>query len=242
MSKVLQIAFNKLLNFAFKNIDTMIKQLWWKILGVALILYSIIFGFSGEVPELPIIYESIRNLYFHVPMWMVMMLLFLASFINSLIFLSKQDFKWHINAGAFAKVGLIFGAFGMATGMEWARFTWGQFWSNDPKQTGAALTMLIYFAYLVLRSSIKDPKKSGTISAVYNIFGFVMMFPLIYIMPSMSESLHPGSGGNPGFNLYASEGNMRAIFYPAVIGWFLIGAWIATLNIRMDRIFHKLEA
>lgn len=212
------------------------QKSWWKVLAGVLIIYSIIFGFLGKVPKLPIIHESIRNLYFHVPMWMVMMLLFLLSFINSLIFLNKQNEIHHIRAGEFAKTGLIFGSFGMLTGMEWANFTWGQAWSNDPKQTGAALTMLIYFAYLVLRSSIKDPKKSGTISAVYNVFGFVMMFPLIYILPSMSESLHPGSGGNPGFNLYAAEGNMRMVFYPAIIGWFLIGLWITNLFIRLKHI------
>lgn len=219
------------------------RKLWWKVLAILLILYSIVWGFTNKVPELYLIYESIRNLYYHVPMWMTMMLLFLFSFINSLLFLSKQDLKWHYNASEFAKVGLFFGCLGMATGMEWANFTWGQPWSNDPKQTGSALTMLIYFAYLVLISSVKNPKKSGTIGAVYNIFGFVLMFPLIYILPSMSESLHPGTGGAEGglgSNLFASDLNMRLVFYPAVIGWFLIGIWISTLFIRLKRIQVKL--
>lgn len=217
------------------------RKYWWKILASITIVYTIVFGFINKTPELPIIHESIRNLYFHVPMWMSMMLLFLMSFINSLLYLSKMDFKWHRNAVIFAQIGLFFGCLGMATGMEWANFTWGQPWSNDPKQTGSALTMLIYFAYLVLNSSIKDAQKGGTISAVYNIFGFVLMFPLIYVLPSMTESLHPGSGGNAGFNLYAADGNMRQVFYPAIVGWFTIGLWISTLFIRLDRIKKQLS-
>ena len=43
----------------------------------------------------------------------------------------------------------------MLTGMEWAQYTWGAAWSNDPKQLGTALCMLTYFAYWVLRSGIK---------------------------------------------------------------------------------------
>ena len=48
---------------------------WWKILGAVLVVYSTIFGFLANVPMLPILYESIRNLYFHVPMWFSMIVL-----------------------------------------------------------------------------------------------------------------------------------------------------------------------
>ena len=42
---------------------------WWKIVSVLLILYSIIAGFLIQVPALPILHETIRNLFFHVTMW-----------------------------------------------------------------------------------------------------------------------------------------------------------------------------
>jgi heme exporter protein C len=63
------------------------------------------------------------------------------------------------------------------------------------------------------------------------------MIPLLFIIPRLQDSLHPGSGGNPGFNAYDLDDRMRTIFYPAVIGWSLIGVWIATIRIR----FKKLE-
>jgi heme exporter protein C len=57
----------------------------------------------------------------------------------------------------------------------------------------------------------------------------------------MVDSLHPGSGGNPGFNTYDLDSNMRMVFYPAVIGWILMGVWFATLRIRVMLIRYNTE-
>jgi heme exporter protein C len=48
----------------------------------------------------------------------------------------------------------------------------------------------------------------------------------------MWDSLHPGNGGNPGFNAYDLDNNLRLVFYPSVIGFTLLGFWIAQLKAR----------
>ena len=65
------------------------KGLWWKILTIVLVLYVIIGGLLFPVPRLPILNETIRNLYFHVPMWFGMMILLLASVVSSIQYLAK---------------------------------------------------------------------------------------------------------------------------------------------------------
>ncbi|HOO09575.1 MAG TPA: ABC transporter permease, partial [Cyclobacteriaceae bacterium] len=77
-------------------------------------------------------------------------------------------------------------------------------------------------------------------SAVYNIFAFAAMVPLIFILPRMTSSMHPGSGGNPGFNMYDLDSRMRMVFYPAVAGWILLGVWIATLRIRIRNVKERI--
>lgn len=213
------------------------SKYWWKIIAVVFVLYSVIFGLLVRMPDLAIIGQSIRNLFFHVPMWFAMMSMFSISAFYSISFLSTKLYKHDIRAGIFVGVGLVFGCLGLATGMEWARFTWGEPWSNDPKQLGSALCMLTFFAYLVLRGSISNQEQRGRVAAVYNIFAFALMIPFIYILPSITDSLHPGSGGNAGFNVYGVDGTMRMILYPAAIGWILIGVWTAQLRYRM----HKLQ-
>ena len=66
------------------------------------------------------------------------------------------------------------------------------------------------------------------------------MIPLIFIIPRLQDSLHPGSGGNPGFNVYDLDNRMRMIFYPAIIGWIFIGLWIADLRIRFKILNEKI--
>jgi heme exporter protein C len=56
----------------------------------------------------------------------------------------------------------------------------------------------------------------------------------------MSDSLHPGNGGNPGFNQYDLDSNMRMVFYPAVIGWILFTVWVFTLRVRLEKLKRKI--
>lgn len=212
------------------------KNIWWKILCIALLLYTIIGGLLMPVPHLAILHESIRNLYFHVPMWFGMLILFSISVIYSIRYLSKFRQEDDIVAIEAANVGILFGVMGIITGMIWAKFTWGAWWSNDPKQNGAAIALLIYCAYFVLRNSMDDLDKRAKVSAVYNIFAFATLIPLLFILPRMTDSLHPGSGGNPGFDVYDLDANMRLVFYPAVIGWSMLGYWIVNVRVRLRKI------
>lgn len=217
------------------------RKSWWKVACVVLVLYAIIGGLLMPVPRQHILNETIRNLYFHVPMWFTMILLFTGAFIYAIKYLRTGRLEYDINSVVLTKVGIFFSILGMVTGMEWAKYTWGEPWSNDPKQLGTAVCMLIYFAYLILRGGLSDEEKRAKISAVYNIFAFALMIPLIWVLPRMVDSLHPGNGGNPGFNAYDLDARMRGVFYPAVIGWFLLGLWISTLIIRVELIRYRKD-
>ena len=138
-------------------------------------------------------------------------------------------------------MGIVLGILGLTTGSILARFTWGAWWVNDPKLNGAAIVMLVYLAYVILRNSIEDPVQRARIGAVYNIFAWSTLLPLLYILPRLTDSLHPGSGGNPGFNIYDLDNNLRLVFYPSIIGWTLLGVWIIQLRVRLGYIKTKIE-
>lgn len=202
---------------------------WWKLASIPLLFYVVAMGLLGKVPRLPILNESIRNLYFHVPMWFGMILLFAGSVWFSIKYLRTGELKHDQKAASLAEVGIVFGILGMVTGMLWARFTWGEFWSNDPKQNASAVGLMIYFGYSLLRGSVSSLKDRARLSSVYSIFAFAILIPLIYVLPRFTDSLHPGNGGNPGFNPYDQARYMRPVFYPAVLAWTLIGFWMADL-------------
>ncbi|TWR31761.1 ABC transporter permease [Mucilaginibacter pallidiroseus] len=215
-------------------------QTWWKVLAVVLIFYTLIAGLQFRVPRLDILHETIRNLYFHVPMWMAMLSALVLSVFFSIRYLAGGREEDDLASVECVNTGMIFYVLGLITGMIWAKYTWGEYWSNDPKQNSAAIAFLLYCAYLVLRNSIDEEQKRAKISAIYNIFAFPIMIVLLFVLPRLTDSLHPGgAGGNPGFNKYDLDSHMRVVLYPAFIGWSLLAVWIASIRYRIRLIENK---
>jgi len=211
----------------------MIKN-WWKGVTVLLLLYTTIAGFLLPVPRLAVLHESIRNLYFHVPMWFGMIVILGTSVFRSMQYLRQPSARLDVLAHESAKTGILMGVLGLATGSLWAKYTWGAWWTPDPRLNGAAVAMLIYGAYLVLRGSFRDEQQRARISAIYNIFAFAAAIPLLFVLPRLSgPSLHPGQTGNPGFSSYDLDNTMRLVFYPAVLGWILFAFWLTQVSSRL---------
>ncbi len=188
-----------------------------------------------------ILAETIRNTYFHVPLWFAMMILFGISGYRSMQYLKNPKHKHDLKAVAYVNVGILFGILGVVTGMIWATYTWGKPWSFDVKQNMSAICLLMYCAYFVLRGSFEDHEKRARISAAYNIFAFVAMIPLLFVIPRLSDSLHPGNGGNPGFGGQDLDNTMRMVFYPAIIAFTMLGVWMAQLWSRAIVIEEKVN-
>ncbi|MEN9548078.1 MAG: hypothetical protein RIR12_669 [Bacteroidota bacterium] len=222
---------------------------WWKITSVVLLVFTFTAGLLVKIPDLPALEETSRNLFFHVAMWMCMMVLFTISFVNAIRYLRTFNIKYDIYSRSYAAVGIVFGLLGYGTGAIWMSYTWADpnnptFQSfnaiaREPKLIGAAIALLVYFAYMVLRDSVTDMDKRAKISAVYNIFAYAILFPAIWIIPRVLPSLHPGQDGNPALNFKDVTPTLRMVELPAFIGWTLLGIWITTLKIRLALLKEK---
>jgi heme exporter protein C len=177
--------------------------------------------------------ESMRNTFYHVPMWFV-------GLYNSILYLMKRQREADIKAAAFTLSGVLFGFLGLFTGGLWANYAWGQPFPMDIKIIMTYTALAIYLAYFILRGAFDDDEKKARISAVYSVFAFATLIPLLYIVPKISEaSLHPGNGSNIAFGTQDLDNTMRLVFYPASIGWILLGVWIATLVYRYEILKEK---
>ncbi len=182
-----------------------LNKRWWKVACVVILAYTVAGGLLVSVPVLFPIYETIRNVFFHVPCWFTMILLLFVSLIYSIKYLHTNKMKYDIVASELAKVAMVFGVLGFLTGMLWGNYAWGNLMSflfNDVKILGAFIGLLIYSAYLILRGSIDDEEKCAKVTGVYSIFAFVLMNAFFFVIPRMADSLHPGNGGNPAFGSY----------------------------------------
>jgi len=195
---------------------------------------------SIAFPFQHILYETSRNTYFHVAIWMAMFGLLILSCVYSGKYLLKKNIHDDYKASAITTVAIVFGIAGILTGSMWAKFTWGAFWTDDVKLNMTAVALLIYLAYWVLRSSVSDPDVRARLASVFNIFAFASLIVLVMVIPRLTDSLHPGNGGNPAFSSYDMDSTMRMVFYPAIIGYFLIGLWMAQLYFRYLKLRESL--
>ncbi len=205
------------------------------------------FSFGGvwlNIPKLAMLEHTARNLYFHVPMWFTMMALTALSAVHAIQCLRTNSPVSDIRSRTAALIAVIFGLLGLATGSVWAHYTWYEgtniWWNFDPKQSMAAVQVLIYCAYFALRSALDDPRKRARIAAVYNIFAFVTVPFLLYVLPRQLESLHPGAEGNPAFS-EITDPIMRVVFYPAVLGFIGVGWLLYTQRVRLARALMALQ-
>jgi len=196
-----------------------------------------------KFPFRTILYESIRNTFYHVPMWFAMVFILFAAMWYSIRYLVKPVFRFDIAARSLTSIGVILGILGCLTGSVWAKGTWGTWWTfQEIKLNVSAIALLIYFAYFILRSAIQDEEQKARVASVYNIFAFVAMVPLLFVVPRMvASSLHPGNGGNPGFGGEDLDNTLRMVFYPAIIGWTLFSFWLAELLYRYQLLQEKMD-
>jgi len=94
-----------------------LQKAWYKALAALLVLYTLVYGLLIELPaDVGILDETIRNLFYHVPMWFGMMLILLAAWVNSIMYLSKPNPKRDAYATELTNVGLLMGFCGEQPG------------------------------------------------------------------------------------------------------------------------------
>ena len=138
--------------------------------------------------------DAQRIFYFHLSSIMVGFVGWIVTAVCSIRYLKTRDFKFDRIAVSSAEIGVVFLTMGLLTGMIWARPTWNTWWTWDFKLTLSALQILLYIAYLMLRSGIEEPDKRARFAAVYGIVG-VLTVPLNFLVSRVLNSIHPAIFG-----------------------------------------------
>ncbi|HYE58449.1 MAG TPA: cytochrome c biogenesis protein CcsA [Rhodothermales bacterium] len=202
-------------------------------------------GFLMRFPRVDdILGQTARNLFFHVPMWFTLMAAMAVSAWHAFKYLRTKDPVRDLRSAEAARVGLFFGLLGITTGMVWARFTWyegtGLWWNNDPKQLMAAVQLLVYAGYFVLRSTLDDPVRRARLSAAYNLFAATCVPFLLYVLPRQMASLHPGAEGNPAFS-QVTHWTMRLVLYPSFLLFIGLFWVLYTQRVRLVLLQRRLH-
>jgi len=181
--------------------------------------------------------------YFHVASAWVGMLSFFVAAVAGGIYLAKGDHKWDIVGLSSVEIGLAFTFIAVVTGSIWARPIWNTWWTWDPRLTTTTIMLLIYAAYLMLRSGMEDPDRRARFGAVYAIIGFLSV-PLTFFSARLFRTIHPvvigtnQPGSQGGFDM---TGDMRLVFFFSLFTFTLIFVDLLWHRVRLGRLQDKVE-
>jgi heme exporter protein C len=228
------------------------KYLKWGYKGLAasLVSYTLVAGLTNPLPELPLLEQSARAVFYHIPLWIAMYVMLAVAVVYSIRYLRNDQSDWDVYANEAAKVAIFFGFLGLFTGMIWSRVSWNAalpdadpaaWWPSDPKNNMALVALLVIVAYLVLRSSLEDARTRARLGAVYLIFAFVAVIALTYVIPRTMQSLHPGSDTTQ-LQDTSFGPEYRLILYPAFLGTVLMAVWILEVRIRIRKATQAIHS
>ena len=166
-----------------------------------------------------------RIFYIHMPSFFGAFTAFGATLIGGIMYLWKRNSAWDKLAVAGVEVGLAFAIINLLTGAIWARPIWNTWWTWDPRLTSAAIMVLTYSAYLMLRTGIEDPTRKRGFMSVYGIFAFVSVLTTLFIIRIVPETIHPvivgASPQNAQGTFEATSGVFMALG-PSLIVWLIL--------------------
>jgi heme exporter protein C len=212
----------------------------WRIFIFLWIATTMVVALLGA-PLVPVLQETTRVLYFHIPAAWVTVVALGWSMVNSLLYLIRRDLKHDDHAASAAELGLVFCIVATVTGSIWAKAMWGSWWNWDPRETSIFFVLLIYGAYLALRGSIEGEEKRARLSAVYSIIAFVAVPPLIFVVPRIYSTLHPDPIIN-GSGKIDMDPMIRWCFFSMLLGFTFLFTWLQSLRVRVFRLERRLAA
>lgn len=132
-----------------------------------------------------------RIFYVHVASFSGAFIAFCATVVGGIMYLRARKTKWDTLALAGVEVGLALALVNLITGMVWARPIWNTWWTWDPRLTSAAIMILTYAAYLMLRNGIENPEQRRRFAAIYGILAISTVIATFMIIRIRPDTIHP---------------------------------------------------
>ena len=160
---------------------------------IAIVLFTIgiVAAVFLIVPPAEGLGDLVRIIYFHVPTAWLSVIAFFTSAFYSAKYLRRNDPKSDELSARAVKIGFVCVLLSTVSGAIFSKLTWGAYWNWDPRQTTIFVLILIYGAYLTLRSAVNDLRTRAKVSSIYALLSVLTVPFLVFILPRMYFSLHP---------------------------------------------------
>jgi heme exporter protein C len=182
---------------------------------------------------------SQRIFYLHVPIALTAYAAFGWGAWKALRLLWTGDQRYDLESYTAVHMGTIFGTLTLVTGSIWARTSWGIWWSWGERQLVLFLILfLFYAAYFMLRFSLPDGPGRARISAVYALFG-VVLIPISFLAIRLAENfIHPVVFTRDGSQM---SGDMFLTFCVCLAGTLLLAGTLYLNELAGKRLDLRLR-
>jgi len=135
---------------------------------------------------------SQKIFYVHLPVALTAYACFGWGAWKSLRLLWKGEERYDLESYTAIHMGTIFGLLTLVTGSIWGKISWGVWWSwGEPSLVLFLIIFLFYSAYFMLRSTLAPGSARARISAVYTLFGVVLIPVSVIGVRLAQQFLHP---------------------------------------------------
>lgn len=181
-----------------------------------------------------------KIIYLHVPAAFAAFTGFIAALAASILYLATGKLRYDNFAAGVTEVSLAFATANLLSGMIWARYAWGIWWTWDARLTSMLVCVLMYYGYLMLRQAIHEPAQRARLSAVLSIFGCVNV-AFVYQSIAWYRTQHPspvmsfreGGGMGPG---------LEAPIYWNWLAFLALGALLASVRMRQGEFANEIDS
>jgi len=179
---------------------------------------------------------SQKIFYFHVPIALTAYCCFGWGAWKALRHLWTRQEGADLESYVAIHLGVIFGAMTLVTGSIWARASWGVWWAWSSHQLVLFLVLfLFYCAYFMLRFSVEPGPRRANLSAVYAIFG-VVLIPVSFLAIRLADDfIHP--------TVFTSNGPQMSgsMFFTFCVAWAALLATASALY-RIELAGKRIDA
>ena len=189
---------------------------------------------------------SQRIFYIHVPIALTAYGCFGWAAWKALRLLWTGEQRYDLESYTAVHLGTIFGSLTLVTGSIWAKTSWGVWWSWGERQLVLFLVLfLFYAAYFMLRFSLAEGPARARISAVYALFG-VVLIPISFLAIRLAQNfIHPVVFRRDGPQM---SGDMFLTFCVCLAGMLLLAGALylneltgKRLDLRLRELRESLE-
>jgi len=207
------------------------------VLAAALTIWGLYIGFFVAPTDFQQ-GESYRIIFIHVPAaWMSMFIYLVMAFWAGVGLIWNTRLS-SMMAHALAPTGAMMTFVALWTGALWGRPTWGTWWVWDARLTSELVLLFLYVGYIVLRSSIDDPRRGDRASAVLALVGVVNV-PIIYFSVQWWNTLHQGASVSLTKSPSMASSMLLGMLVMALAFWMYS---IAVSLIRVRKIIRQRES